>query len=190
MENELLNKPEEKLQKKDSLFELFSTVELLAFAAAIILLFFSFVARVTVVEGGSMENTLLGGDRLVVSNLFYTPDRGDIVILHAPNLNKGEPIVKRIIAVEGDRVAIREDGVYVNGERLNETDGSLGYTIDDKSIRRTMPEQVIGKGKLFVLGDHRSVSYDSRDFGQVDADAVIGKVLFRVAPLSAFGTVD
>ena len=189
MENELLNKTEEKQQKKDSLFELFSTVELLAFAAAVILLFFSFVARITVVEGGSMESTLLGGDRLVVSNLFYTPDRGDIVILHSPNLNQGEPIVKRIIAVEGDRIAIRTDGVYVNGERLNETDGSLGYTID-KYNYQVMPEQVVGEGKVFVLGDHRSVSYDSRAFGQVDADAVVGKVLLRIAPISAFGTVD
>ena len=189
MENELLHTNEEKKPKKDTLFELFSTVELLAFAAAVILLFFSFVARITVVEGGSMENTLIGGDRLLVSDLFYTPDRGDVVILHAPTLNGGEPIVKRIIAVEGDRVAIRKDGVYVNGERLNETDGSLGYVIDEYSYG-TKPEQTVEEGKIFVLGDHRSVSYDSRSFGQVDANAVIGKVLLRIAPLSAFGTVD
>ena len=189
MENELLQTNEEKKPQKDSLFEIFSTVELLAFAAAVILLFFSFVARITVVEGGSMENTLLGGDKLIVSDLFYSPDRGDIVILHAPNLNKGEPIVKRIIAVEGDTVAIRKDGVYVNGERLHETDGSLGYTAED-FVYQPKAEQVIGKGKIFVLGDHRSVSYDSRAFGQVDASAVIGKVLFRISPLSAFGGVD
>ncbi len=189
MENELLHTTEEKAQKKDSLFEIFSTVELLAFAAAVILLFFSFVARITIVEGGSMENTLIGGDKLIVSDLFYTPDRGDIVILHSPTLNGGEPIVKRIIAVGGDTVAIRKDGVYVNGERLNETDGSLGYTIDDYSYT-ARPEQVIEEGKVFVLGDHRSVSYDSRSFGQVDADAVIGKVLLRISPVSKFGTVD
>ena len=189
MENELLQTTEEKAPKKDSLFEIFSTVELLAFAAAVILLFFSFIARITVVEGGSMEETLIGGDRLLVSDLFYTPDRGDIVILHAPNLNGGEPIVKRIIAVEGDRVAVRKDGIYVNGERLNETDGSLGYTIDQYTYS-PKPEQIIEEGKIFVLGDHRSVSYDSRSFGQVDANAVIGKVLLRIAPLSVFGTVD
>ncbi len=189
MENELLHTEPEQAPRKDTLRELFLSVELLAFAAAIILLFFSFIARITVVEGGSMESTLLGGDRLIVSSLFYTPDRGDVVILHSPKLNSGEAIVKRVIAVEGDTVAIHEDGVYVNGKKLNETDGSLGYTIDEYSYQ-PKPTQVIGKGKIFVLGDHRSVSLDSRAFGQVDESAVIGKVLLRIFPLSAFGTVD
>lgn len=189
MENELLNTEQEKSPKKNSLRELYSTVELLAIAAAIILLFFSFIARITVVEGGSMEETLQGGDRLVISNLFYTPDRGDIVIIQSPKVNDGIAIVKRIIAVEGDTVTILSDGVYVNGERLNETDGSLGYTIDAYGYYPMAP-QVVGKDKIFVLGDHRSVSLDSRSFGQVDASAVIGRVLFRIAPLSAFGAID
>ena len=189
MENELLHTEPEQMTKKDTLRELFSTVELLVIAASLILLFFSFIARITVVEGGSMENTLLGGDKLIVSDLFYTPERGDIVIIHSPKVNGGEAIVKRVIAVEGDTVAIHEDGVYVNGEKLNETDGSLGYTIAAYSYQPKAP-QVVGKGKIFVLGDHRSVSLDSRSFGQIDEKAVIGKVLFRIFPLSAFGTVD
>ena len=161
----------------------------MAFTATVILLFFSFVARITVVDGGSMENTLLHGDRLIVSDLFYTPERGDIVIIHSPKVNHGEAIVKRVIAVEGDTVAIYADGVYVNGKKLNETDGSLGYTIDAYSYQPKAP-QVIEKGKIFVLGDHRSLSLDSRSFGQVDESAVIGKVLLRISPLSSFGTVD
>lgn len=189
MDNELLHADPEKAPEKNVLRELYSTVELFAVAAAIILLFFSFIARITVVEGGSMENTLLGGDKLVVSDLFYTPDRGDIVILHSPKVNGGVAIVKRIIAVEGDTVSIQTDGIYVNGERLNETDGSLGYTIDAYSYRPMAP-QTVGKDKVFVLGDHRSVSLDSRAFGQVDESAVIGRVLFRIFPLSSFGAVD
>ena len=189
MENELLRTEQEPSPKKDSLKETFLTVEMLAFAAAIILLFFTLIARITVVEGESMEETLLGGDKLLVSDLFYTPERGDIVIIHSPKVNGGEAIVKRVIALEGDTVAIHEDGVYVNGERLNETDGSLGYTIDAYSYQPKAP-QVVEKGKIFVLGDHRSVSLDSRAFGQVDESAVIGKVLLRLLPLSSFGTVD
>lgn len=189
MENELLHTEPGQAPKKNTLYELFSTVELLVIAASLILLFFSFVARITVVEGGSMENTLLGGDKLIVSDLFYTPKCGDIVIIQSPKVNGGEAIVKRVIAVEGDTVAIHEDGVYVNGEKLNETDGSLGYTIAAYGYQPKAP-QVVGKGKIFVLGDHRSVSLDSRSFGQVDESAVIGKVLFRISPLSAFGTVD
>ena len=179
----------EETPPKNKLYEFFTTFELLAFAAAIILLFFSFVARITVVEGGSMENTLMGGDKLIVSDLFYTPDRGDIVIVQSPTVNGGEAIVKRVIAIEGDTVQIRENGIYVNGSLLRETDGSLGYTIDNYSYR-AMGEQVIGEGKVFLLGDHRSVSYDSRSFGQVDAKAILGRVLLRISPLSEFGTVD
>lgn len=189
MENELLHTEPEQSPKKDTLRELFSTVELLALAAAIILLIFSFVVRITVVEGGSMEDTLLGGDRLLVSDLFYTPERGDIVIIQSPRINGGDAIVKRVIAVEGDTVAIREDGIYVNGERLNETDGSLGYQISAYGYQPKAP-QVVGKDKLFVLGDHRSVSLDSRAFGQVPESAIVGKVLFRIFPFSSFGTVN
>ena len=190
MDTELMQEdPIRETGKKDTLYEFFATFELLAFAAAVVLLFFSFIARITVVDGGSMEETLIHGDKLIVSDLFYTPSRGDIVIVQSPTVNGGEAIVKRVIAVEGDTVMIREDGIYVNGERLNETDGSLGYTIGKYSYH-SMPEQLIKEGNIFLLGDHRSVSYDSRSFGQVDADAVLGKVLFRISPLSKFGTVN
>ena len=179
--------PEEK--KKNTLWDLFTSVELLAVAAAAVLLFFTFIARITVVDGGSMENTLAGGDKLIVSDLFYTPERGDIVIIQSPTVNGGEAIVKRIIAVAGDTVAIQPDGVYVNGERLAETDGSLGYTVEDCTYLAKAPVTV-KEGHVYVLGDHRSISYDSRSFGTVDERAVIGRVLLRVSPFSSFGTVD
>lgn len=189
MDIELLQTEKEEPPKKNALYEFFTTFEMLACAAAIILLFFSFIARITVVDGGSMETTLLHGDKLIVSDLFYTPSRGDIVIVQSPSVNGGEAIVKRVIAVAGDTVAIKKDGIYVNGTLLSEMDGSLGYKIDRYSYQ-PMAERVIGEGKIFLLGDHRSVSYDSRAFGQVDEKAVIGKVLLRISPLSAFGTVD
>ena len=181
--------PPEKAQKKNPLWDFFSSVELLAVAAAVVLLFFTFIARITVVEGGSMEKTLAGGDKLIVSDVFYTPERGDIVIIQSPTVNGGEAIVKRVIAVAGDTVAIKADGVYVNGEHLSETDGSLGYTVEDCAYRAKAPITV-EDGHVYVLGDHRSVSYDSRSFGTVDERAVIGKVLLRVSPFSEFGTVD
>lgn len=175
--------------QKDPIREFFFTVELLAVAAAIVLLFFTFIARITVVEGGSMEETLLGGDKLIVSDIFYTPERGDIVIIQSPTVNGGEAIVKRVIAVAGDTVTVKSDGVYVNDERLSETDGSLGYTVEScKYLAK--PPITVEEGHIYVLGDHRSVSYDSRSFGTVDERAVIGKVLLRVSPFSAFGTVD
>ena len=175
-------------EKKDPLKELFSTVELLAVAAAIILIIFTLFARITVVEGDSMNTTLTEGDKLLVSDLLYTPSRGDIVIIQAPSVDGGNAIVKRVIAIAGDTVHIDKSGVFVNGERLNETDGSMGYTVVPHSGYRNI-NLTVGEGEIFVLGDNRPISYDSEDFGTVDARAVVGKVIFRIAPLSSFGTV-
>lgn len=189
MDNQKLAEAEEKKEQKNPLWEFFSNVELLAVAAAIILLFFTFAARITVVEGGSMEHTLNGGDKLIISDLFYTPERGDIVIIQSPTVNGGEAIVKRIIAVSGDTVEIKSSGVYVNGEKLEETDGSLGYTVSSARYNAKAPVKV-GEGQIYVLGDNRAVSYDSRAFGPVDERAILGRVLFRLTPFSEFGTVN
>lgn len=188
MDNQKAIVPEEK-DAKSRLWTFFSNIELLAVAAAVVLLFFTFVARITVVEGGSMEKTLNGGDKLIVSDLFYTPERGDIVIIQSPLVNDGNAIVKRIIATGGDTVEIRANGVYVNGELLRETDGSEGYTIENTFYRNMSPFKV-PKGEVFVLGDNRRVSYDSRAFGTVDENAIIGRVLFRLTPFSSFGVVN
>ena len=135
-----------------------------------------------------MQPTLQTGEKLLVSNLFYTPKKGDIVIVQSKDVNRGVAIVKRVIATGGDRVAITPSGVYVNGERLEETNGSLGYTVT--SLPPPMAEIQIEEGQIFILGDNRYYSYDSEDFGPVSEDAVIGKVLMRLTPLSAFGKVN
>ena len=166
--------------------ELFANVEMLAVAAAAILLFFSFVARITVVDGGSMNDTLHHGDKLIVSDLFYTPKRGDVVIVQSPDVLDGKVIVKRVIAVEGDRIRVESDGVYVNDEKLEEP-----YLSETNKLHiTTMPERTVDKGMVFLLGDNRNRSEDSRAFGQVDERAVVGKVLFRFAPFSAIGFVN
>ena len=189
MEEEFLTQESKDLsEKKDPLKELFSTVELLAIAASIILIVFTLFARITVVEGGSMNTTLTDGDKLLVSDLFYTPSRGDIVILQHPAIDGGNAIVKRVIAVGGDKVLINKNGVFVNGEKLNESDGSLGYQIVPYAGYRNI-SLTVGENEVFVLGDNRPISYDSEDFGTVDARAVVGKVIFRISPLSSFGIV-
>lgn len=170
---------------------IFDIFEMFAVCTAVILLLFSYAARLTVVDGGSMEDTLHEKDYLIVQSIGYTPQRGDIVVLqkiNAPTYNK--PLIKRVIAVEGDTVDIDFSTwtVYVNGEAIDEP-----YTnLEDNPI----PPQVsfpltVEEGKIFVLGDHRNHSSDSRvaEIGQVDERCVVGRAVFRVLPFSDMGVL-
>lgn len=175
--------------------------ELFVIAATAVLLLFTLIVRPSVVEGQSMQNTLQPNDRLLISAMFYVPKNGDIVVLQSPEVDEGKAIIKRIIATGGQTVRITEEGVYVynadgTGGKLEEEDGSLGYTVDfynpytGKNDRNYTDLTVqVPEGQLFVMGDHRSLSLDSRYFGCVDERCVVGHVLLRLAPFSAFGTV-
>lgn len=174
--------------------DLLDLIELFVLALGLIMLVFTLLCRISFVQGSSMESTLLENDVLLVSDLFYTPTAGDIVVVQAPGVDQGKAIVKRVIATEGQTVEIKPDGVYVDGERLKETDGSLHYTVNfspwNADTYKYSPMSVtLGEGELFVMGDHRSVSLDSRMFGTIDQRCVIGKVYFRILPFSVFGSV-
>lgn len=172
--------------------DIFDFVEFFVIALAVILLVFAFLIRQTVVTGGSMLPTLNEGDRLVISNFFYTPKAGDIVVIQIEDevaekrpltLAKNSSIIKRVIATEGQTVSIQNGVIYVNGVPF-EADFEFFGDFD------SMAEITISEGHIFVMGDNRRVSLDSRALGEIDARTVIGKVLFRLAPLSAFGGID
>ena len=168
--------------------DLYDWLQCIVSALVVCILLFTFVARTCGVVGPSMENTLYEGERLIISNLFYTPRRGDIVVFRKESF-RDEPIVKRIIALEGQTVDINfiEGYVYVDGERLEEdyikelTNRSLDF---EGEI--TVPE-----GCVFVLGDNRNHSNDSRDaaIGCVDTRYIIGKAYWRISPLERFGSL-
>lgn len=192
MDTEITAPEEKKPQNGSLLHDIFDFTEMLALAVCAVFLLFTMLARLSVVEGTSMEKTLAEKDFLLISDLFYTPKAGDIVVIQSPKIDNGKAIVKRVIATEGQTVEIKSNRVYVDGIYLPELDGSLGYKTNFSNGYMWISEYgplTVPEGKIFVLGDHRSVSMDSRYFGCVDTRAVLGKVYLRLFPFSGFGTV-
>ena len=170
--------------------EAYDWIQSLISALLICVLVFVFVLRIMDVHGTSMFPTLNNGDKVLVSDLFYEPARGDIVVFKKDSYDDNKALVKRVVAVAGDVVNIDfEKGVvYVNGEALEEDYiDVLTTTKIDFIGPQTVPDNC-----LFVMGDNRNASTDSRDkrIGMVDKRLVIGKVLLVVYPFNSFGSVE
>ena len=129
---------------------------------------------------------------MIISNFSYTPKAGDVVVIQIEDeiaekrplvLAKDSSIIKRVIATEGQTVRIQNGIVYVDGAPL-EADFTYFPDVD------SMAEITVSEGHIFVMGDNRIVSLDSRVLGEIDERTVIGKVLFRIAPFSEFGGID
>ena len=164
--------------------DLYEWVQSLVGSVLVVVAIFTFVIRMMGVDGHSMLNTLQHGDRLLVVNsmLYHDYKYGDIVILRKNGVFDDDPIVKRVIAVEGQRVDIdfAEGIVYVDGEALEEDYiREPTYTAEGTEFPLTVPE-----GSIFVMGDNRNGSSDSRDYrlGTVDTRYVIGKAAFLIFP--------
>lgn len=150
-------------------------------ALVVVLILLTYVFRLIDVDGTSMEPTLINTDKVVVTDLFYTPHDGDIVVIsHGEEYEK--PLVKRVIATAGQTLKIdyEKNEVYVNGNLLQEN-YIQGETI--KGNNENIPE-VIPEGKVFVMGDNRPISLDSRyhEVGLIDVSSIIGKAQFVIIP--------
>lgn len=182
--------------------ELYDIIEILVIAACVVLMLYSFVCRVCIVSGGSMDTTLADRQLLMVSNINYTPDTGDIIVFHQTtneSFGLNEPVVKRVIATAGQTIDIDFDTWTVT---ITDTDGSVsvldeseymylkeGYTLLKSDFDYPME---IPEGYIFVMGDNRNHSTDSRSrwIGLVDERRVMGKAILRLTPFSKFGTLD
>lgn len=179
---------------------LFDWVEVLALSATFVLFIFTFVMRLAVVDGPSMENTLIDGEMLVISDINYEPQKDDIVVFFAPHYKSKDPIVKRVIATEGQTVRIDFDnwGVYVDNVQLDEKDHikrvaeAMRSYSDSGMDEKLRAGVVVPEGHVFVMGDNRNNSVDSRypQIGFVDTRCILGSVKLRLFPISRFGTVD
>ena len=171
---------------KIGVYDIMTLLHDLVYILAAVVLVFSFFIRVVNVDGASMEPTLQERDQLVLlSNLWYRqPQRGDIVVARIPDFSD-EPIVKRVIAVEGDEVFIdfEKGTVSVNGMLLEEA-YVTGPTTRYFAKRPLDFPVTIEEGCVFLLGDNRSVSVDSRYavIGQVDQRYILGKVIYLMLP--------
>lgn len=197
----LSDKTDENKQFKRDLFD---WIEVLVHAILAVVLCFSFLFRIATIDGDSMMNTLVEGERVVINNIFYTPKVGDIVVISRNKQNdvydnnpQDKPIIKRIIATEGQSVDIDfEQGiVYVDGVELDEP-----YTKPMQPYEKYAKYDIqfpvtVDEGCVFVLGDNRPVSLDSRssqigEYGMIDTRYILGHAVFRVFPFNKIGKID
>ncbi len=167
--------------------DVYEWMQSLVSALLVCVLVFAFLFRIIGIIGDSMNPTFHDGDSVVISNLFYEPKQGDVVVLRKLSFQE-EPIIKRVIAVEGQTVDINfEEGiVYVDDQPLSEPyTAELTLSPLDFDGKITVPENCV-----FVMGDNRNNSTDSRSsmIGCVDTRYIMGKVLLRLLPIDKFGT--
>ena len=184
---------EQELEGKDALkVDLYFWLQALVMVLVALILIFTFVGRIIGVVGSSMYPTLHDGDLLLLQSIGYTPKQGDVVVLTKEFDASEGPIVKRVIATGGQHVVIDYDAgtVTVDGEVLDEP-----YINPEENMRRpggeTLTDVVVPEGSIFVMGDNRNHSSDSRDvtLGTVDERYVLGRALWVILPFQDFGPI-
>lgn len=183
---------------KGKLLSVVEYVEIFAFAMLFVLLIFSFAFRICIVDGNSMNQTLLNQEKVLTTNLFYSPEGGDIIVFYENKAHE-KPLVKRVIATEGQTVEINFNTgkVYVDGTALDEdyvylNTGKYEYGMiyqnpnfdkNTKIFKVTVPAD-----SVFVMGDNRNGSDDSRNsiIGFISKQQIMGKVICRISPLTTF----
>lgn len=180
---------------------LFDWLDVLAHAIIVVVICFSFFFRIATIDGPSMRDTLQHGEKVVITNLFYKPKVGDIVVISRNKensvftevTNDNTPIIKRIIATEGQTVDINFvlGVVSVDGVALDEP-----YTLTPTNLKSDVEFPVtVPEGCVFVLGDNRNDSKDSRssdigEDGMVDTRYILGHAIYRVFPFDKIGKID
>jgi len=173
--------------KKEKIFkEILSYLLVIMGAAAFSISVRIFIFEPFTIPTPSMVPTLQIGDKFIVSKLAFKIKpikRGDLIVFHS---SIGKDLVKRVIAVEDDEITLTDSGdIYINGEKINEE-----YILNDYNISYMNETIVVEKGKVFVMGDNRNNSYDSRYLGSISKEDVFGEVVFIYLPLTRFGKVS
>ena len=187
--NEDINKQANK--KNDSVLDvILDWLKTIAIALIIAFGIKAFIMDATRVSGFSMSHTLYHGDMLFLDKIgknFHDYERGNIVILKAPT-EPNKLYVKRIVGIPGDTISLENDQVYLNGEKLDEPYTSVDYTLPEADGTNW----TLGEDEYFVMGDNREegASNDSRNFGPIHKDEIVGHAFVRFYPFDRFGLID
>ncbi|MGN0601182.1 MAG: signal peptidase I [Oscillospiraceae bacterium] len=172
--------------------------ESFVFAMFVVILIFTFVLRTVVVVGDSMNPNFINGDRLIITHLKSSVEKGEILVMNSHGLN--ETIIKRCIGTEGDKVKIdyNQNKIWVNGKEI-EDDYINGAMVDKEfyfdpqyMVESGVYEYTVPENKVFVMGDNRNHSADSRysQVGFIDEEDILGKVVFRIYPFDSIGKIS
>lgn len=167
-------------------------------AVVVALVIKTFLFQAFYIPSESMVPTLAVGDRVLVNKLSYRlhdVNRGDIVVFERPPLDQSgehiEDLIKRVIGVPGDRIVIRDGHIYINGQILSEPYLPSGTKTENGPYDKCTEEKpcVVPEGSIWVMGDNRGSSRDSRWFGPISQDDVVGHAFFRIWPISRLGSL-
>lgn len=170
-------------------FEILQTVVLAGAAFAII---YIFAAQLHEVQGDSMENNFFNGEYILTEKISYKfkdPKRGEVVIFRAPD-KPDKDYIKRVIGLPGEKMQIVNGNIYINGAGLEENYEPINLRISAGNFLREGKVFTIPPDSFFVMGDNRAHSSDSREFGPVLKEAIIGRAFFRFWPLSRIGIIS
>ena len=177
--------------KEAILKELFDYLKLIVFVVVAVLVINNFVIVNALIPSESMETTIMTGDRLFGNRLAYTfgePDRGDIIIFKYP-VDEKQLFIKRVVGLPGDTVKIVAGKVYING---SETPIDEPYLMESPELSIPLNDDIVYEVPIdsyFVMGDNRNHSSDSRVWGYVSENLILGEAMFRYFPFSEMGTI-
>jgi len=176
---------------KRAIASFFDFLQGIVVVLAILVMVYLFIMSPQEINGASMEPNFHNGEYILTNKILYKfrdPIRGDVVIFKSP-MNKEIDYIKRVIGLSGDTVSLKENALWVNGEKVDEPYLTPGTQIFGGSYLHEGQSVIIPPGTYFVAGDNRPHSSDSREFGPIAKEDFIGVAIFRYFPFSLMGPV-